>query len=277
MFLFHDFFYKEEHDHVRWLEWADRPQCSIFQDGLTALSCHFDYMHCKYLGVDQIAFGSIMELLTVHMLPNSPKDNLQTCWQHILASYKSLGITERYRGMKKLTLFQRKKQAPKLKGRAKQIAALGEPLLALWEAHMNPAIEVHAKIRTLLKINVAMERMMKQFQAFLAFPPEEAAAFTRYCFALCQIHLDLGKHFRDEELNLFPDLPKMHMLLHVCQLAHVINPRLTWCFRGEDLQKVARTLAASCARGLMGPQVTLKMVSKLRVAWHLRLQKILEE
>ena len=259
------------------MAWPERAQSSIFQDGNTALTCHFDYTHLKYLGLDQISFGSIMELLTVHMLGNSPRANLQTCWQHILASYKSLGITERYRGMRKMTLFQRKKLPPKLKGRAKQIAALGQPLLALWEAHMNPGIEVHVKIRTLLRVNVAMEKMMKQHQDFLAFPAEEAAIFAKYCFSLCQLHLQLGQHFGEEGLALFPSLPKMHMLLHVCKLAHVLNPRLTWCFKGEDLQKIARTLAASSAKGLMGPQVTVKMAAKLRVAWHLRLQKTLED
>ena len=234
-------------------------------------------MHCKYLGLDPVSYGSIMHLLTMHMLPGSPLANLQVCWQHILASYKSMGIVERYRGMRKLSLFERKKQPPKMKGRAAQIAAFGRPLLALWEANMNPELEVHRKIRTLLKVNVAMEKIMEECKALLYFPPEQATVFVKYAFALCQLHLDLGQHFRENDMALFPSLPKMHMLLHTCKMCHVLNPRLTWCFRGEDLQKISRSLAASCARGLRGPQVCVKMASKLRVAWHLRLIQLVDE
>ena len=261
----------------RWLAWPERPQCAIFSNGMTALTVAYDYMHCKYLGLDPLFMGSILQLLTVHMLPGTPLENLQVCWKHLLDSYKTLGIQERYRGMRKLTLFQRKKQPPKLKGRASQIAALAEPLLQLWQMYMNEELAVHQKIRTLLKLNVALEKMMKQFQGALAFPEAEGNLFIKYSFALCQLHLELGHHFKDEELPLFPSLPKMHMLLHACKLCKIINPRLTWCFRGEDLQKISRNLAASSARGLQGPKVCVKMAAKLRVAWHLRLNRLVQE
>ena len=44
--------------------------------------------------------------------------------------------------------------------------------------------------------------------------------------------------------------------------------RLTWCFRQEDNMSVRRTLAQSCCRGIRGPQVTAKMVAKMRIALH---------
>ena len=96
------------HSQWRWFAFAERPQAALFQRGITALNCSMDYIHCKYLGLDSISYGSTMQLLTVHMLPGSPFQSLQVCWQYILASYKSMGIVERYRGMRKLILFQRK-------------------------------------------------------------------------------------------------------------------------------------------------------------------------
>ena len=167
-----------------------------------------------------------------------------------------------------------KKKCPKLKGRAAQIAAFGEPLLELWEQYMNPEIAVHCKIRTYLRLNIAMEKIMKECRTETAFPEPQATNFISYAFAMCNLHLELGAHFEEEGQKLFSSLPKLHLLLHTVLLCRHINPRLTWCYKGEDVQKVSRSLAASCARGLRGPAVTVKMVSKLRAAWHLRLSKV---
>ncbi|CAE7688215.1 unnamed protein product [Symbiodinium sp. CCMP2592] len=259
-----------------WLAYPERSSSAIFSNatGLTPLNVHYDYMHCKYLGADQISFGSVLDLLVSHLMADSPLTNLGQCWDKIVTSYKRLGISERYRGFRKLTMFQRKKKCPKLKGRAGQIAAFGEPLLELWEEHMHPDLAVHCKIRTYLRLNIAMEKIMKECRAETAFPEPQATNFIEYAFAMCNLHMELGAHFEAEGLKLFSPLPKLHLLLHTVLLCRHINPRLTWCYKGEDLQKVSRSLAASCARGLRGPAVTVKMVSKLRAAWNLRLSKV---
>ena len=171
------------------MDWEDKSSCPLFEGvpGLTALACSYDYMHTKHLGVDQIQFGSVLSLLCYHILPSSPLANLKKCWLHILQSYKELKIVERYRGMKKLTLFTRKGKTPKLKGRAAQLAALGQPLLRLWEASMSPHLEVHKKIRALLKVNVAMETIMQQNPWEIAFEGSDAKDFKKnaLAFASC--------------------------------------------------------------------------------------------
>ncbi|CAE7677342.1 unnamed protein product [Symbiodinium sp. CCMP2592] len=246
-----------------WLAYPERSSSTIFSNatGLTPLNVHYDYMHCKYLGADQISFGSVLDLLVSHLMADSPLTNLGQCWDKIVTSYKRLGISERYRGFRKLTM-------------AGQIAAFGEPLLELWEEHMHPDLAVHCKIRTYLRLNIAMEKIMKECRAETAFPEPQATNFIEYAFAMCNLHMELGAHFEAEGLKLFSPLPKLHLLLHTVLLCRHINPRLTWCYKGEDLQKVSRSLAASCARGLRGPAVTVKMVSKLRAAWNLRLSKV---
>ena len=258
-----------------WEAWEEKSSCPLFGgiQGLTALNCSFDYMHCKYLGVDMIQFGSVLFLMVYHILPSSPLDNVKTCWKHILQSYKELGVVERYRGMRKLSLFTRKTGPPKLKGRASQIAALGQPLLKLWLTFMNHNLDSHKKIKVLLQLNCAMEGIMKECQWDVAFAGEAATKFIQFSFSMCQIHRELGVHF---EGKLFSELPKMHHLLHCSLQCKVLSPRLTWCFRGEDLQKVSRSLASSCAKGLQGPQVVTKMLAKLKVAWHLKLSKMEE-
>lgn len=123
---------------TRWAKWEHRSSCLLFDKvpGLTAVSTAYDWMHTKYLGVDQIVAGSVLHILCFHTLPQSPLLNLRTCWQFLSQSYKELGIVERYRGMRKLTIFSRKKAGPKLKGRAAQIQHLAQPLLALWKQYI---------------------------------------------------------------------------------------------------------------------------------------------
>ena len=101
---------------------------------------------------------------------------------------------------------------------------------------------------------------MRECQYDIAFAGDNATNFINLAFALCQLHRQLGVHY---EGQLVPDLPKMHHLLHCCLQCKVLNPRLTWCFKGEDLQK---TLASSYTKGVQGPQVVSKMLAKLKVA-----------
>ena len=123
--------------------------CQLFGPvpGLTACSVQYDYMHSKLLGSDMVFHGSCLWLLCYASLPNAPKANLEICWKDILSTYKEKGIVERYRGMTKRTLFNRKKGGPKLKGRAAQIQAFAQPMQALWSKHALAGVEFHRKIQ----------------------------------------------------------------------------------------------------------------------------------
>ena len=59
---------------------------------LSALNLALDYMHCKYLGSDQYAYGSIMWLLCFQVLPNDPLANLLALWPLIKNIYAAKGI-----------------------------------------------------------------------------------------------------------------------------------------------------------------------------------------
>ena len=92
--------------------------------------------------------------------------------------------------MAKLSLFMRKKGGPKLKGRASQVQNLAVPLLELWASCMSSSIEIHKKVLTMLKLNVAIEKLMKQNKSSLAFDKEDAQNFKKCGFALAQLHRD---------------------------------------------------------------------------------------
>ena len=200
-----------------------------------------------------VFFGSCLWLLCYAILPKSPKANLDTCWEDILKTYKEKGTVERYRGM---------------------IQAFAEPMQVLWAKHSSPDVDVHRKIKTWFNLNVKVERILKDNQDQLALQGDDYLEFKGWSFAMAKIHRHLSQHFADEGLPLFSDIPKIHCWLHSVLASQFLNPRLTWCFRQEDNMNVHRTLAQSRGRGIRGPQVTAKMVAKMRIALHLQLDKM---
>ena len=77
--------------------------------------------------------------------------------------------------MSKLSIFERKKGGPKLKGRAAQVASLAVPMFHLWVENMDAANPVHKKIKTWLKMNMLTEKILKKMQKLwlwdLKLPP----------------------------------------------------------------------------------------------------------
>ena len=85
-----------------------------------------------------------------------------------------------------------KKGGPKLKRKAAQVQHFAAPLQALWAKHMNPAVEIHGKLATLFKVNVAMNKLMEESQHNLAFDATDAPKFKKLGFPSAQI---LGRTF----------------------------------------------------------------------------------
>jgi hypothetical protein len=257
-----------------WHMWENKSPCPFFQllPGLSAVAVSYDFMHSKYLGTDMVFLASCLWLLCYRVLPgDDPLANLQTCWAKISAVYKENKIADRYRGMSKLSLFERKKGGPKLKGRAAQVASLAIPMFHLWADNMDGGNILHKKIKTWLKMNMLTEQILKENAEGLALESECCSKFKTMSFAMAQLHRDLAQSYMDEEVTLFSDIPKIHTWLHSVLSSHVLSPRLTWCFRQEDYMSVQRTLAKSCCKGLKGPQVTAKIMSKVRIAMHIHL------
>ena len=94
------------------------------------------------------------------------------------------------------------------------------------------------------------------------------------CFGMAQLHSSLNIGYEENGAQLFAAIPKLHAFVHCALASSYLSPRLTWCFRQEDNMNVHRTLAQSCCRGIKGPQVTAKMVAKMRIALHLQLERM---
>ena len=192
-----------------------------------------DYMHCKYLGQSTEASSAFPAI---------------TCSQAIVMQIskwsgriskpvnKRWGTPCQFRYLNKVSMFQRKApQYPKLRGKAAEIKYLCRPLHYVWKKYYNCNLEVHRKIELYLRLNVEVEEMLITYREELSLPLLEAKQFEDAFTAMLLLLTSIAEHFLVDRL--FNITQKAHFLQHCSILSRFLNPRLTWCFQGEDMQK----------------------------------------
>ena len=236
-----------------WTAWAQRSQCPLFLLAwLSACNISYDFMHVKYLGADQYLYGSCVYLLCFDMLPGTPKENLTVIWCWMKAYYKQHKPLVRYRVFHKLTMFLKKKDYPKLRGKAAEVKAFGKVLCEMWVHFMNKRNTRHKQIRFLLKSNVEMDNILAEFpvgDGHYRLPEDGYKRFVTACFEVAQTTKALNEFYAGIEIKVFNVTAKVHCMLHVALLARWMHPALTWCYAGEDFIRVVQTLLQSCIRG----------------------------
>ena len=106
---------------------------------------------------------------------------------------------------------------------------------------------------------------MAEYKTSYAFPTEAANRFTEATSAMAQMQAQVSEHYlADPEVKLFDITSKIHHLSHSVMLSKFINPRVVWCFTGEDMMKYTQQLAKNCFRGLKPPSASVKIVSHIR-------------
>jgi hypothetical protein len=168
-------------------------------------------------------------------------------------------------------MFVRKKKCPKLRGKACEIKYFGNVLMALWTRYMNPSINLHNKISLMLKLNCRLESLITEHKNELSFPDAAAKEFQDTAFAMCALQQVCANHFAEDGHNLFATTSKNHMLLHIAMMSKNINPRLCWCFTGEDMMHKCQVLLQACVKGTQNPQATVKAAVHYRLGLHMLL------
>ena len=88
-----------------------------------------------------------------------------------------------------------------------------------------------------------------------------AAAKTEIA-AIGPLFLQLYSHLSAEALEsrkrAWKLVPKFHMFVHLCELQTFINPRWSWCYADEDLQKFMKKIALACHPLNLAPMVIFK-------------------
>jgi hypothetical protein len=79
----------------------------------------------------------------------------------------------------------------------------------------------------------------------------------------------IADHFVEEGLKVFDITSKSHMLQELAILSRCINPKVIWCFMGEDQMQRMQQIAKACVRGNKVDQQTSKLARHYRLALHL--------
>ena len=258
-----------------WRSWSERSSCPLLQ--LPATSCWtvaFDWLHIKYLGLDQFLYGSIIYMIVFYILPGTPEVNMQSFWVLLQQQYSALAVASRYRYLNKLSMIVRKTGAPKLRGKGAEIRHLSRPILNIWAANMNAALETHRKIHLMLKLNANAEQLLTEHREDFTLPRAAASKFQTCVDGLLMLQHELQEHFKDEDQRLFNVTEKSHFAQHCSILARHVSPRLVWCFSGEDQQRRVQELTQASVKGNGPGSALIKVATRYRMALHVQFLKM---
>ena len=137
-------------------------------------------------------------------------------------------------------------------------------------------ITLHKQIELMLKLNVSLETTLTEHKDAFGLPGPVASEFTETAHAMCMILSQVAEHFVEASaetgIKLFDITSKAHAMIHSAMLCKYINPRVLWCFTGEDYMQKSQVLAQSCVRGNNGALAQVKMCHHTRLGMHLRFE-----
>jgi hypothetical protein len=160
-----------------------------------------------------------------------------------------------------------RKTFPRLKGKAAEIKHLMPALVWVWGHSMDRDNEQHKQILLALQCSCFLDQTLDAHKDCDVLPTEDAERFKHAGFAL-NINMNaLETYYGNLGINsefLFNIVPKNHYLAHICLCAGFVNPRMAWCYMGEDMMHQMRRLSSGCVRGNSPQNASLKLVAWYR-------------
>ena len=269
--------------HARWIEHvytAAFPVPHVFfacnELGVTILTVHQDYMHCKHIGTDQWFLGGFLHLLIYTLSAGgTPADRLEHLWDKVKSYYRAHPCPGAFNNMTLEMITSTKspwKKSPKLKGRAGEIKRIWKPLLAIWEEHKIAGDPVHSQIHTAMLASIKMDEILDEhspMQGHFKLPTEAATIFKEATAVYVECHKALSVHFKPTKR--FNFTIKGHCLIHISMLSSDLNPRCAWCYMPEDYMHKIKKLVQSCCRGVNVEALGQKVCLKIAIAMGLHM------
>jgi hypothetical protein len=264
--------YTNLYTNLNWVLPADHnPLFDIL--GVTILTISPDLMHCKNMGTDMYIYGSILFLLCYVLLPNAASANLKQIWKEMTTYCRDNNIsTFAHVTLSMFTSPQAPFDSyPRLKGRATEVRNLGEALLDVWSRYMTHGDVQHEQIKLLLQRSIRMEVLLRDYKDCVRLPDDKRAEFMKCGFDYLVVYNALANHYMNEGSLLFNITIKSHYLCHCILRSEYLNPRLGWCYAGEDYMNLSKRIMSSCLRGNSHLDAVNKFAGKYRVALHMEL------
>lgn len=219
-----------------------------------------DIMHVCHLGVYQYVFGSVLKWLVCKKLPGTQNQNLQYVWEKIRDGYQLFQTKYRYNDLR-LTMFAGP-GFPQLKGKAAEVRGLALPLCKIVQDELSDDEQIHRWMKKLLLAIVQLEEILHRHRDDYRLPHAIAREFAASCDVVVVLNTALGLHFHGAGELYFNHTIKFHYLQHLGKICLYMNPRMAWCYAGEDLLQRVRTVVQSCLHGTKHAGVSPKVMHK---------------
>ena len=155
---------------------------------------------------------------------------------------------------------------PRLKGKASEVKHVTEAFLRTWEKVMRHDNREHRLIQVALLSAEKMESIIDENANNYRLPPHVADEWKKQRALFVQTNAALGHAYHTKGIFLFHFTVKYHYILHLALLGRVINPRVAWCFSGEDLMQRVKAIFQTCHFGSPPHRAAVKVLDKYAVA-----------
>ena len=172
------------------------------------------------------------------------RGNCAEIWQKVKVEYRARKTHTRYRVLELSMLSTGSGGYPQLKGKVHAIKHLGFILRDLFHAMSDTTDAFHMAILAALDSLCRLEEILLLYKS--EFPPDICEEFRDLCVA----HVRQQQALKDfAGRRTFNVTFKHHWLIHAGHRAMFQNPRMGWCFQGEDLMLKVRTMTHPCTFG----------------------------
>lgn len=155
---------------------------------------------------------------------------------------------------------------PALKGKAAETRHLAPVLASVFQSLMNVSDKQHRQVKLGLCAMARIEAILDDHADDYRLPASAAGEVEQCLCTLIQAQTALANHYHPKGQALFHFTVKSHYALHLGSLAHFVNPRMGWCYGGEDMMSRVQGLAQASLRGTRPYMVSATMMRKYAFA-----------
>jgi len=154
---------------------------------------------------------------------------------------------------------------PSLKGKGAEVRHLAGALASAFEAFMDRSNQQHRQTMLGLQLVCQIERTLDDYAEDYKWPAHISLDFEKCCTTFCQLSTALSHHFHQQGVPLFNYTIKYHYLEHIGLMSHNLNPRLGWCYSGEDFMKVVKRVVQASHSGGAPHVAARKAINKYAI------------
>ena len=160
----------------------------------------------------------------------------------------------------KLSMYVNENHFPCLKGKAAEIRHFAAPLYDVVKRHLDRASPAHRQVHLGFVLILKLEEILDDHADAHTFPQEVADEFFKCAWGFVALSSALHQFYKERVI--FNYTIKFHYLLHLGLIGRHINPRLGWCYGGEDFMMKVKKLVQSSYRGSPAHIIPNKILTK---------------